>query len=415
MIWPAIERRIQPYLRPFWMDAYCIKNARRRFNAPPVKSSNTRNLFVDVSAISKHDAGTGIQRVTRAIGFKLSNKPPVGWTVRVVCADRKCPYHETRNKWAGDLHQMKEGGLTNALPGDVFLGLDYSLDAVYRYRKQLTKFKRNGGRLWFFVHDLLPIQEPQWFSDSTVIRYRKWLPVIASLADGFFCNSSHTLEALRSQLSEKYRLNSGYRSEVIPMGWELDIGRHSTGLPDGFDDLLQKLSQQPTALIVGTLEPRKGHADALAAFDRLWDEGCQYNLVVVGKPGWKTAELQALLRTHSQQGKHLFWLDNASDEALEKLYAVCNGVIVASLAEGYGLPLAEALGHGKPILARDIPIFRQHRNNSISYFPADADTLMLSQSIGKWVGSIRAKPKVEFQESLSSWRDAATAIWSALS
>ena len=81
----------------------------------------------------------------------------------------------------------------------------------------------------------------------------------------------------------------------------------------------------------------------------------------------------------------LFWFDNASDEALEVLYKHCTGVIVASYAEGYGLPLLEAVGHGKPVLARDLAAFRQFQTPLVSYFAADSSVEAISGAVDRWL------------------------------
>ena len=263
------------------------------------------------------------------------------------------------------------------------------------------------------MYDLLPLQRPEWFSDKLVVRYRKWLSLLAALADGFYCISPHVEAELREALARLYGLNHGFHTHLLPMGWDLASSRPSTGVPNGFDGFLARLAERPTALIVGTLEPRKGHADVLAAFDVLWNKGGNYNLVIAGRPGWKTEALQATLRSHQQYGEQLFWLEDASDEALMMLYGVCDGVIVASLAEGFGLPLIEALGHGKPVLARDIPVFRQHEAKCLHYFETCAHSETLAQTIREWFATVqggRAPVSVE----ISSWADAARSIFTHL-
>lgn len=60
----------------------------------------------------------------------------------------------------------------------------------------------------------------------------------------------------------------------------------SSGLPPGASEVLDWLRQRVSFLMVGTLEPRKGHQQVLDAFELLWDSGIDVNLVVVGKVGW---------------------------------------------------------------------------------------------------------------------------------
>ncbi|MGF6261517.1 glycosyltransferase involved in cell wall biosynthesis [Paraburkholderia youngii] len=412
MNWAALERRVRTYIYPEWMEAWHIRRARRglsQHRASP--KSDQRRLFVDVSVIRSHDAGTGIQRVVRAVATQLLESPPPGWTVQAVSATRKLPYHAVA--WPSADTAGNDTPI-EFREGDFFFGLDFALDTVRIHRGQLADLKRRGGTLWFVMYDLLPLQRPDWFSDQIVIRFRKWLTVIASLADGFYCISPPVEQELRKELAQRFQIADDYRTYTLPMGWDLATRRPSTGIPDGFDTLLKQLAKHPTALMVGTLEPRKGHGDVLAAFNYLWQQGRDYNIVFVGRPGWKTEDLQTSLRRHPLNGKRLFWLDNASDEALSRLYAVCDGVLMASHAEGFGLPLLEALGHGKPVLARDLPIFRLHAGNGIDYFKSDLPRDLLGQCIANWLDATDDTLTIRQPVVVSSWSDTIHAIHSSL-
>jgi glycosyltransferase involved in cell wall biosynthesis len=158
-----------------------------------------------------------------------------------------------------------------------------------------------------------------------------------------------------------------------------------------------------TVLMVGTLEPRKGHDQALAAFELLWKQ--QSNaplLMMVGRPGWKTETLQAQLRAHTQIGKKLFWFEDASDELLNRLYAACSGVLVASRAEGFGLPLVEAALHDKPVLARDIPVFREVEVSGTSYFN-DKTAQDLAVTIKNWLATSNSHSLKTLDALLPTW------------
>lgn len=136
--------------------------------------------------------------------------------------------------------------------------------------------------------------------------------------------------------------------------------------------------------MVGTVEPRKGHAQALAAFEQLWNEGLDVNLVIVGKYGWIMERFLETLRHHPELGRRLFWLDGISDEYLEKVYTSCKCLIAASKAEGFGLPLVEAAQHNMPIIARDIPVFREVAGDHAFYFKGD-EPLDLASAIKEWL------------------------------
>ena len=136
--------------------------------------------------------------------------------------------------------------------------------------------------------------------------------------------------------------------------------------------------------MVGTIEPRKGHAQALAAFERLWTAGVQANLIIVGREGWGLEQLTKRLRTHPERGKRLLWLEGASDEMLLRFYESAVALLAASEGEGFGLPLVEAAKHGLPIIARDLPVFREVAGEHAFYFsgmsPED-----LGAAISSWL------------------------------
>jgi glycosyltransferase involved in cell wall biosynthesis len=143
--------------------------------------------------------------------------------------------------------------------------------------------------------------------------------------------------------------------------------------------------------MVGTIEPRKEHAQALSAFEILWNEGLEVNLVIVGKRGWLVEKLVERLSSHSMLGKRLFWLEGISDEYLERIYAASTCLIAASEAEGFGLPLIEAAQKKLPILARDLSVFREVAGEHAFYFQG-LEPEALAEAIQTWIG-LREKGK----------------------
>jgi glycosyltransferase involved in cell wall biosynthesis len=150
--------------------------------------------------------------------------------------------------------------------------------------------------------------------------------------------------------------------------------------------MLERLYELPSFLMVGTLEPRKGHAQALEAFEQLWAQGENVALVVVGLPGWMTDVLQRRIRHHDELGKRLFWFMQASDALVEKLYATCTVLLASSQGEGFGLPLVEAARHGLPVLARDMPIFREVAGTHATYF-SGLDAASLASAVREWLAA----------------------------
>lgn len=382
-----------------------VRCSRREPVATPIRR---RRLYVDVAVISKHDAGTGIQRVVRELALSLTHEAPEDCDIHFVAATRRRKYHLV--PWPASLEPVDFTPI-RAEPGDIFLGLDYSLDAVRRHRKQLTAFRRSGGALWFLVHDLLPLEKPEWFSTNTVIRFKAWLGILAGLADGFLCNSGQTEADLRRNLSREFGLTSGYRTAVLPMGHKVSNPPPATS---EFNYRHAELfSSEPFFLMVGTLEPRKGHADVLAAFSRLWAEGTPERLVLVGRTGWQVDGLCETIRNHPEHGRKLFWFNDVDDAELFDLYERCSGGIIASYGEGFGLPLIEFLGHEKPVLARDLAVFRSHAEMGVKYFPFAADAEILATHVRTWIADARSN-KIQVSRPSTSWKTSSQTLLSAI-
>ena len=198
------------------------------------------------------------------------------------------------------------------------------------------------------------------------------------------------------------------------IGADIDESVPTRGLPADATHVLQKIKNNVSFLMVGTVEPRKGHVQALEAFELLWQEGHKCQLVIVGKPGWNVEQLVFKLNDHEELGRRLFWLQGISDEYLSLLYEGATCLLAASEAEGFGLPLIEAAKSKLPILARDIPVFREVAGNSADYFRA-CNCQVLKVEIMVWLNKYRRDAyRNSSVMNISSWGDCSEKIKSIL-
>jgi glycosyltransferase involved in cell wall biosynthesis len=171
--------------------------------------------------------------------------------------------------------------------------------------------------------------------------------------------------------------------------------------------------------MVGTIEPRKGYSQVLEAFDALWKDGVDANLVIIGREGWDhlpaamrrdIPETVKRLRFHSELNNRLFWLEGISDEYLEMVYSASACLIAASCGEGFGLPLIEAAQHKLPIICRDIPVFREVAGEHAFYFEANRPD-ELAQAVRSWfrLYSMGKHPGSEDMQWLT-WKDSAASL-----
>jgi len=360
-------------------------------NQPPTMP---RQLLVDVSSIVQIDMKTGISRVVRSILLSLIDSPPPGYRIEPVYADGIGLRYRYARQFTCSLLGISGLDLDDApiehRPGDTFLGLDLTPRTTVQQEAALADMHAHGVALYFVVYDMLPVLQPDAFPYGSGTSFRQHLDTIARRADGLVCISRAVAEEVHDWLSGQPPVRPlPLRLAYFHLGADLAASAPSTGLADNASVLLDAAARRPTLLMVGTIEPRKGHEQALAAFERLWSQGVEINLVIVGKPGWLVERVIRKLQTHPRLNRHLFWLPTASDEMLTSLYASCSALLAASTGEGFGLPLIEAARHGLPIIARDLPVFREVGGEHAYYF-AGRDGDVLAHAIKAWLALFAA-------------------------
>ena len=231
-------------------------------------------------------------------------------------------------------------------PGTVVLELDAVWNQVgVDRRRWYRELSRQGARIVPFVHDLLPIEHPDWFVPSLVAVFTDTLRTQVEVADLVLTNSSATAASVRRLATTLGRPGVPVAPVVLGADGGDRLGRTTTSGSDGPD------APASTVLVVGTIEPRKNHRTLLQAWDRLRADGVAEGaeLVVVGRPGWRAEDVVEMLAGGGARG--IRWLSGADDGELARCYERADLVVVPSLTEGYGLPVVEALRSGVPVVS----------------------------------------------------------------
>ncbi|MEM9736206.1 MAG: glycosyltransferase, partial [Pseudomonadota bacterium] len=142
----------------------------------------------------------------------------------------------------------------------------------------------------------------------------------------------------------------------------------------------------------GTIEPRKNHALLLDIWARFWEQGRRdIHLHVVGRRGWRNEEVFAALDRAPMRGVTVHEHGDMSDGEVAGLLAGARALLFPSLAEGFGLPLAEALALGTPVIASDLPALRE--------VGGPVPTFLGARDRGRWQAAIlehlAPQPRVE--------------------
>jgi glycosyltransferase involved in cell wall biosynthesis len=363
-------------------------------------------LLVDITQLVRVDARTGIQRVVRAILLQLLKMKlplkvvPIWFDQNVfrhadaLMARFEDPsFHKTHTETQSDPY-YEVAKLTDPVvqvhEGDTYLALDLNHIFTDHLHTILTNWQRGGVKMTFVIYDILLQHRPDWGSHGLAEILTEWLKSTSLLADELYCISAavaHDVERwLKKNPPRRYALPL---IKSFHMGADLASSNPTKGLPEDAPKVLAELNKRPSLIMVGTIEPRKGHMQSLAALELLWAKGVEVNLVIVGKLGWKMNPWAEDLLKNPLMNKRVFWARGISDEYLEMLYKNCHCLLAASEGEGFGLPLIEAAQYGIPILARDLEVFREVAGDYAVYFDGLSPEAM-ADAIEQWLASYHA-------------------------
>jgi len=220
------------------------------------------------------------------------------------------------------------------------------------------------------IYDAIPLRNPEWASPS-LRSLKNWLlRRSVSFAD-LVISISHAAVA---EIEEHYRVPRE-RIRVAPPG--VSDEWFTSEPPTEFERAAARWGLKPGYfLFVGTLQPRKNITALLDAYERLPAHvRSERQLLIVGKYGWAMESLRQRLKALAPHGR-ILWVDRIKLTTLRALYQNAGAFVFPSLAEGFGLPLVEALASGVTVAASNLPVLREVGGTLVSYFdPSDIDAI----------------------------------------
>lgn len=197
----------------------------------------------------------------------------------------------------------------------------------------------SGPRVAVF-YDAIPLQFPELTPPRTVARFPAYLRELL-LFDGVAAISATSAAVLRDYW-QWLGVTDHPPVEAIPLA----ISRRDQGADAGPS---APATGRPRLLCVCTIEGRKNHLALLAACAALWAEGLEFELQLIGlaRPDTASAALEEIRKLQAA-GRPLLYRGSATDAALNTAYRQCAFTVYPSYIEGFGLPVLESLGFGKP-------------------------------------------------------------------
>ena len=213
------------------------------------------------------------------------------------------------------------------------------------------------------VHDLIPLKYPE-LSPKWQYYYRYVLPLILKKCQKIICISEHT----KKDLIENYHLPAEL-IEVVYLGFDRKLF-----FPQVNPDILSKYGLNKYFLYVGDMRFYKNLGRCLEAFDRLPNRDCQF--VITGK---KDDFFYPEIARQTQQLKskeRIIFLDYVPTDDLPYLYSSAQSLVFASLYEGFGLPVLEAMACGCPVITAQATSLPEVGGDSVLYVdPYDVENI----------------------------------------
>jgi glycosyltransferase involved in cell wall biosynthesis len=302
-------------------------------------------LSLDVSAVPTRPGGAG--RYTIALARGLAAHPDVTLTLVARRSDA------SRWEAVGARHLRAE--VPTSRPGRLAFeqvglpSLLRSAGVAVHHGPHYTMPARSAVPCAVTIHDCTFFDHPEWHLRTKAAFFRRAIRRAAKNAAVLVCVSNVTAERLAA--------NCPVRAPVIVAPHGVDHARFSPIEPSpGADDAaLREVgvpAGRPFVAFIGTLEPRKGVASLVGAFDALATSRRDLMLVLAGQTGWGMADTERALAAarHGDRIVRTGYLPDAAVPALLRRAAV---VAYPALEEGFGLPALEALACGAPLVTTE--------------------------------------------------------------
>ena len=233
--------------------------------------------------------------------------------------------------------------------------------------------RRRDVKAVFFIHDLLPLEMPEYFRFAEEERHRRRMVNLARFGTAAIVTTGGVKDSLAAHLRTLGRPDFPVLVAPTPMS-PVFFGRH---------DADPALADARYFVICSTIEPRKNHLMLMNVWRELVrrDPEAAPRLVVIGNRGWKFGAVVDMLERCPAVRSHVIEVSGLSTPGLRRLLDGARALLMPTFGEGYGLPVHEALAAGVPAIVSDIPAFRDIQSPLLTRLsPIDGEA---------WLGAIQ--------------------------
>jgi glycosyltransferase involved in cell wall biosynthesis len=224
-------------------------------------------------------------------------------------------------------------------------------------RRAIARLKRQIGACFVcLIHDVIPIEFPEYALPGQNEKHRKRIDTAAALADAVIVNSTVTRQGFAPYLAR-----AGRAPPVVVAPFGVDLPAASPAGP--------RPVKPPYFVCVGTIEARKNHLLLLNLWRQLAEAlgDAAPRLVLIGQRGWETENAIDMLERCPALRGVVFERANVPDDEAARLVKGAQALLLPSFAEGFGFPMVEALALGVPVLCSDLAALRENGGDVPEY------------------------------------------------
>jgi len=225
-------------------------------------------------------------------------------------------------------------------------------------RRAIARLKRQTrARFVCLIHDLIPIEFPEYALPGQNDKHRRRIESAAALADAVIVNSTVTRDGFMP-----YLVRAGRTPPVLVAPLGID--------PPAAMPTVSPSVKPPYFVCVGTIEARKNHLLLLNLWRQLAMElgEAAPRLVLIGQRGWEAENAIDMLERSPALRGLVFERSDVPDIEAARFVQGAQALLLPSFAEGFGFPLVEALALGVPVLCSDLAALRENGGDVPEYF-----------------------------------------------
>jgi glycosyltransferase involved in cell wall biosynthesis len=345
-------------------------------NYSKVSTSSLRTIYIIASGDPNSSVKSGIGRVENFFYSSLTDKEqslfrviPVTWEGGTFVVSDGSQSAKLSKKFS-----KRQVEIWNPSKNDILFIQFYTIFGTH----DKSKIQSIVGRckIAVSIYDIVPITHPEWFPDYLSEGFLQFFDSALVHANLLIVNSDKTKGDIETYMATIDLSVNNHKPIIKKVDlWSVATPQLQSQKLRRKELVPQRLFQNldPVLLLLSAVEPRKGHQELISAAKEAWTVGARFNLLFVGRLGWISesfkTEFENFLETECDRA---IWYKSVEDDELERLFGLSDILVSPSLDEGYGLPIAEALQRGLPVLANGIPVYQElFGSHAVLYGPGE--------------------------------------------